>query len=111
MGRPPRTKRNSHEKGQLNARIDEQLLIQFNEYAIEHKEGRDDLVEFAIRRLLATGRKPPKRAADKEKELPADVERALTAIEDVRAVRSALATVRRQALQLVEATAAVRRRK
>jgi hypothetical protein len=111
MGRRPRTQKHSQEKGQLNARIDEQLLIRFNEYAIKHNEGRDDLVEFAIRRLLATGRKPAHRATRHHTPLPSDVDGALTAIDDVRAVRSALSSIRRQALQLVEATAAATRRK
>lgn len=65
-GRPARTtRREGVEKSPLNAKIDEQLLLDFNGFSQQPenwKGTRDELVEFVLRTFLDSPRKPPRRA-------------------------------------------------
>jgi hypothetical protein len=101
-GRPPRTtRREGVEKSPLNAKIDEQLLLAFNDFSQkpENWSGtRDELVEFVLRTFLTSPRKPP-RQADRPEE-----QEVAAAADSTRRVFDVIAGARRHAEAIVRIT-------
>jgi len=64
-GRPPRTTpKTGVDKSPLNAKVDEQLLLDFNGFSQDPKNWRgtrDELVEFVLKAFLDSPRKPARR--------------------------------------------------
>lgn len=110
-GRKPRTTLTPGvDKLTLNAKVDQQLLLEFNDFSQkpDHWRGtRDGLLEFVLKEFLGSSRKPPQRAAStvEDNEIREDV---AVAVGGVRRAVDVIASARRHAEAIVEVTTIVR---